>query len=68
MIAKRLVQALPIRSDLGQLIVGSMFVALSISLGTVAIAGAVDITLPAAVPAGMAAAGAAVFAASLRKK
>jgi hypothetical protein len=66
MIVTRLVRQLPIQSDLAKLIAGSIIVALSISLGMVAIAGFMSVTLPAAIPAALAAVGAAAYAATMR--
>ena len=66
MIITRLVRQLPIHSDLGKLIAGSIIVALSISLGTVAIAGLMSVSLPSAIPAALAAAGAAAYAVAMR--
>lgn len=66
MIITRLTRQLPIRSDIGKLITGSALVALSISLGTVAIAGLIGVSLPSAIPAALAAVGAAAYAAASR--
>jgi hypothetical protein len=67
MIITRLVRQLPIHSAWGKLIAGSVIAALSISLGTVAVASLMSITLPSAIPAALAAVGAATYAAAMRR-
>jgi hypothetical protein len=66
MIAKRVIQWLPIRSSFAKLIMGSSFVALFISLGTVGIAGLAGISVPTVLAAALAAVGAAAYAATSR--
>jgi hypothetical protein len=66
MLAHRLVAWLPGRSDMLQLIVGSVAVALVISSGMVWISALPGFRLSPALPASFAAMGAALFAASTR--
>jgi hypothetical protein len=67
MFAKRLTDLIPVRSTFAKLILGSIVVALTISLGTVAIASLISVAMPSAIPAALAAVGAATYAASMSK-
>ena len=67
MIIKRLVEKVPVRSNFGKLIIGSMLTALAISLGMVGILVLFDFSLNPAIPSAFAAVGAALYAARARE-
>jgi len=67
MIIKRLVEKVPVRSNFGKLIIGSMLTALAISLGMVGILVLFDFSINPAIPSAFAAVGAALYAARARE-
>lgn len=67
MIIEHLIQRIPTTSVFTKLIVGSVITALAISLGMVWILQAFDFSISPAIPASLAAIGAALFAARMRK-
>jgi hypothetical protein len=68
MIADRFLKLIPGEHLLTRLIVGSIFVALVISLGMVGIVSLFGFTLSPAIPSAFAAAGAAIFAARMARQ
>jgi hypothetical protein len=67
MIIERLVEKIPVRSNLVKLIIGSMLTALAISLGMVGILALFDLSINPAIPSALAAIGAALYAARARE-
>jgi len=67
MIIERLVEKVPVRSNVGKLIIGSMLTALTISLGMVGILALFDLSINPAIPSAFAAVSAALYAARTRE-
>jgi hypothetical protein len=68
MMTNRFMNLIPGRRLLTRLILGSVFVALVISLGMVGIVGLFGFTLNPAIPSAFAATGAAIFAARMSRR
>lgn len=68
MIAERMLSRLPIRSELGRLVIGSALVAVLVSLGMVLVLRLVDFSIAPVIPAAMGAIAAALYAATIRKR
>ena len=67
MLLKRFVGELPIGSGFGKMIAGSVLAALAIALGMVGVLSLFGWSINPVVPAGVAAVGAGIFAARMRK-
>ena len=68
MLTEQLVKLLPIQSPILKLIIGSVIVALTISLGMVAVLRLLGFEVNPALPSALAGIGAAVFAARMKDK